>query len=358
MCCAPGWPGPRHGARCCAASARPCAGCATTQGRTRRRNPSAATVGGAEGGGAAGNNPRKASPALETLRPSSPPFPTDSPWRLEDPKPPSPSPPSRASYSRTRCGSPRTSPRGSCPPPRARAVSHIVASPVADHPLDEPPSRPRTVATNRPASRGRERRVANASALFERARVDLDPRAGVEREGYDGELAACVDAVASASVRGEGRPRVRRRRRDYVIAIVASGEEACGANLRASALRTLRMSVAAKPALVSALPGLLPHAGSRDVADALIACLHPVFAPKVSTFTEKRRRLGGGDEVWTRGGESGAGPSSAAAWVEECIVSALHQLSPMSLGGSARSPGWSPARRIGRGGARGPRRGW
>ena len=99
------------------------------------------------------------------------------------------------------------------------------------------------------------------------------------------------------------------------------------------------MSVAAKPALVSALPGLLPHAGSRDVADALIACLHPVFAPKVSTFTEKRRRLGGGDEVWTRGGESGAGPSSAAAWVEECILSALHQLSPMSLGGSSALSG-------------------
>ena len=40
---------------------------------------------------------------------------------------------------------------------------------------------------------------AVASALFERANVDTGPAGSVEREGYDGELAACVDAVASAS---------------------------------------------------------------------------------------------------------------------------------------------------------------
>ena len=226
-------------------------------------------------------------------------------------------------------------------PATARAVSHIVASPVADHAL-----RRAAVATLRTVATESSARVvpgetclrAVASALFERARVDLGPAGSVEREGYDGELAACVDAVASAASAADVAA-CADAAATASIAIVASGEEACGANLRASALRTLRMSVAAKPALVSALPGLLPHAGSRDVADALIACLHPVFAPKVSTFTEKRRRLGGGDEVWTRGGESGAGPSSAAAWVEECIVSALHQLSPMSLGGSSALSG-------------------
>ena len=181
-------------------------------------------------------------------------------------------------------------------PATARAVSHIVASPASNHALRRAAvGTLRTVATESSAQvvPGETCLRAVASALFERSRLDLGPAGSVERDGYDGELAACVDAVAAAASAADVAA-CADATCAASIAVVASGEEACGANLRASALRTLRMSVAAKPALVSALTGLLPHAGSRDVADALIACLHPVFAQKVSTFTEKRRRLGGG----------------------------------------------------------------
>ena len=225
-------------------------------------------------------------------------------------------------------------------PSTARAVAHIVASPVANHALRRVAlGCLRGVAVESGASvvPGETCLCSLASALFERSSLDLS--AGTEREGYDGELAACVDAVLSAASAADVAAAAGACARG-VVAIVAAGENACESNLRASAFRLLELSVGAKPALVSALVSLLPHAGSRDVADALVACLRPVFAPAGDTKTSdvtKRRRVAGVrvDEAWVRGGESAAGPSSCAAWVEECIVSALHQLLPNSPGGGS-----------------------
>ena len=225
-------------------------------------------------------------------------------------------------------------------PSTARAVAHIVASPVANHALRRVAlGCLKGVAVESGASvvPGETCLCSLASALFERSSLDL--AAGPEREGYDGELAACVDAVLSAASAADVAAAAGACARG-VVAIVAAGENACESNLRASAFRLLELSVGAKPALVSALVSLLPHAGSRDVADALVACLRPVFAPAGDTKTSdvtKRRRVAGvrADEAWVRGGESGAGPSSCAAWVEECIVSALHQLLPNSPGGGS-----------------------
>ena len=203
-------------------------------------------------------------------------------------------------------------------PSTARAVAHIVASPVANHALRRVAlGCLKGVAVESGASvvPGETCLCSLASALFERSSLDLS--AGTEREGYDGELAACVDAVLSAASAADVAAAAGACARG-VVAIVAAGEDACESNLRASAFRLLELSVGAKPALVSALVSLLPHAGSRDVADALVACLRPVFAPADDTKTSdvtKRRRVAGVrvDEAWVRGGESGAGPSSCAA---------------------------------------------
>ena len=67
-------------------------------------------------------------------------------------------------------------------------------------------------------------------------------------------------------------------------ATVCAGEGAVGDTLRAAALRALRACVAARPpVLTPVLASLLPHAGSSDVADVLVASLKPAFAAAAAT---------------------------------------------------------------------------
>mmetsp|Transcript_11425 Transcript_11425/g.53116 ORF Transcript_11425/g.53116 Transcript_11425/m.53116 type:complete len:324 (+) Transcript_11425:3091-4062(+) len=126
-------------------------------------------------------------------------------------------------------------------PSTARAVAHIVASPVANHALRRVAlGCLKGVAVESGASvvPGETCLFSLASALFERSSLDL--AAGPEREGYDGELAACVDAVLSAASAADVAAAAGACARG-VVAIVAAGEDACESNLRASAFRLLEL---------------------------------------------------------------------------------------------------------------------
>jgi len=109
------------------------------------------------------------------------------------------------------------------------------------------------------------------------------PPSGRDRDGFDAELAACVNAVMAAARVGAVAAAAESLAR-AAAATVAAGEGAVGDVLRAATLRALRACATAQPpALTPVLASLLPHAGSPDVADVLIACLEPAFAAAAVT---------------------------------------------------------------------------
>ena len=242
-----------------------------------------------------------------------------------------------------------------------------------------------------------------AATLRDRAAFSISatPPLGKKREAFDAELAACVDAAAerflatSVSSRGEiergerasdpaeGRfaPLAAVRHLDTFAAACVStleaGEGAVGAGLRAAALGAARACAATKPSAAAAMMPLLAHAGSADVADALVECVaRACFAERrghharggrggksgeketEAVSASKRRRLSAGERdasairtarpeargpgvsgsaepprtIGSRDGASRARGDSvtaaALAWMEACVLAAASQLVP------------------------------
>ena len=177
------------------------------------------------------------------------------------------------------------------------------------------------------------------------------PPAGRERDAFDAELAACINAVLDvcddAASAAAAEPLS-----EAAAAVITAGEGVVADALRAASLRALAACVNARgDAVASTLASLLPHAGSEDVADALVECLEPAFKSRGAGVESgnaseaeraKRRRVSAGVDGWVGGGGRGArdagagpGPSStrdgdeaALAWIEECVITALSQLAP------------------------------
>ena len=220
------------------------------------------------------------------------------------------------------------------------------------------------------------------------------PPEGRKRDAFDAELAACVNASVDAATCAEcddacgddehGNATAHGRGRggaleQLVVAAVATVEAGVGGvspALRAAALRTARACCLAKPSTAAALTPLFAHAGSSDVADALVECVGRAFtfgkdtpdlfvdknqkrgdtADEAGVSKRRRLSLGAGptgpgagvsnDErlgttedgkdgrLASSSGRAGSADDATLAWIENCVVSALSQLGPSTLVGA------------------------
>jgi serine/threonine-protein kinase ATR len=157
---------------------------------------------------------------------------------------------------------------------------------------------------------------AVAETMRERAGggAGATPPPGRDRDAFDAELAACLDAAVAA-----GGARAAATVGDDLacaaVAVIEAGDEgsaaAVGEPLRASSFRALVACVAARPPLASVLVPLLSRAGAADVADALVECLEPVFAEAALEWDylsndDAGGGRGGGEEAPAAGSGSGA----------------------------------------------------
>ena len=176
------------------------------------------------------------------------------------------------------------------------------------------------------------------------------------------------------------------------VSTLEAGEGATGAALRAAAIGAVRACAATKPSAAAAMTPLLAHAGSADVADALVECMARAFFEerrekrgqgasrtggrnddfldeKEARKASKRRRLSAGPERDAsairaardpaRETERISGPTGSAderaedatlAWMEACVIAAAAQLGPPA--GPAVGMGPSPAARARAAGSR------
>ena len=216
------------------------------------------------------------------------------------------------------------------------------------------------------------------------------PPEGRRRDAFDHELAACINAVVDACAMekttdlsnetGNTRSSCDGALDQLVaaaVAVVEAGESNVSAGLRAAALRAVRASCLAKPAMASSLAPLFAHAGCDDVADTLVESMGRAFAwdkkkpddaggvinPRCDKKNDqdatvpKRRRLsvdGGAtghsagvsngrlgtteDPLASFSGRAGGADDATLAWIEECVVSALSQLGPVAGGVNETDP--------------------